>query len=361
MTTSVAGLLLLPGLVMMLGGAVLMAFRGPARAAAVVVVPAAVLALIWVLPEGTAAPVRWLGYDLVPFRSDALARLFGSAFAIAALAGGLFGLGQTRRLETPFAYLYAGGAIGVAFAGDLVTLFVFWEAMAFLAAVVVWLGGPGARGAGQRYIVVHVLGGVLLMAGTAGQVAATGSVAFVAMAADSPATWLILLGFLVNVAAWPLAAWLPDAYPAATWSGTVFLSAFTTKAAVLALIRGFPGAEVLVPVGIGMIVYGTLYAACASDIRKLLSYALVAQLGFMVTATGVGSEVALNGAAAHAVASIVYQALLFMVAGSVIVMTGKSDCASLGGLWRAMPVTAAAAVVGALAIAAFPLTSGDVA
>ncbi|MBN9022367.1 MAG: Na(+)/H(+) antiporter subunit D [Rhizobiales bacterium] len=233
--------------------------------------------------------------------------------------------------------------------------------MSVCATVIVWLGGPRAHGAGQRYIVVHVLSGILLLAGIAGQVAATGSIAIGAIALGSAASWLMLLGILINVAAWPMASWVPDAYPAASWSGAAFLSAFTTKAAVLLLIRVFAGAEVLVPVGLVMIAYGTLYAAREPDIRRMVAYALVVQLGFMVTAVGVGSDLALNGAAAHAVSGIFYQALLFMVTGSVLVATGRSDCADLGGLWRKMPVTAVCAAIGAAAIAAFPLTSGYVA
>lgn len=258
-------------------------------------------------------------------------------------------------------YLYAGGAIGVAFAGDLVTLFVFWEVMAVCATVVVWLGGARAHGAGQRYIVVHVLSGILLLAGIAGQVAATGSIALGSVALGSLATWLMLIGVLINVAAWPMAAWVPDAYPSASWSGTIFLSAFTTKAAVFVLIRAFAGTELLVPVGLAMIVYGTLYGAREADIRRLVAYSLVVQLGFMVTAIGVGSDLAINGATAHAISGIFYQALLFMAAGSVLFTTGKSDCGALGGLWREMPVTTVFAVIGAAAIAAFPLTSGYVA
>ena len=363
MTISIAGpgFLLLPGLVMMICGLVLLPLRGAARTGVVIAGPLAVLALVWWLPEGPSQPVPWLGYQLVPFNSDALARLFASAFAAVALAGGLFALRQERRAEIPVAYLYAGGAISVAFAADFLTLFVFWEAMAVLAAVIVWMGGPKARGAGQRYIVVHLLGGVLLMAGIAGYVAATGSIAIGPMALDSPAAWLILAGFLVNTATWPISAWLPDAYPAASWSGTVFLSAFTTKAAVLVLIRTFAGADILVVAGLVTIAYASLYAARESNIRRLVAYALVAQLGFMLTATGVGSDLAINGAAAHAVAGIVYQALLFMGASAVFYITGKEDCGDLGGLYRAMPVTTVCTLVGALSIAAFPLTSGYVA
>ena len=363
MTASLAGpgYLLLPGFVMMVCGLAMLPLRGVARAAMVIAGPLVVLALVWLLPEGPSQPVAWLGYQLVPFDSDPLARLFASAFAVVALAAGLFAIRQERRTESPVAYLYAGGAIGVAFAADFLTLFVFWEAMAVLAAVIVWMGGPKARGAGQRYIVIHLLGGVLLMAGIAGHVAATGTVAIGPLTLDSPATWLILLGFLVNVAAWPISAWLPDAYPAASWSGTVFLSAFTTKAAVLALIRTFAGADILVVAGLATIVYASLYAARESNIRRIVAYSLVAQLGFMLTATGVGSDLAINGAAAHAVAGIIYQALLFMGAGAVFYVTGKQDCGDLGGLYRAMPVTTVCTLVGALSIAAFPLTSGYVA
>ena len=356
------GYLLLPGFVMMvLGLLLLLPLRGVARNAVVVVGPLVVLALVWLLPEGASEPVRWLGYELVPYRSDSLARLFGSAFAVVALAGGLFALRQERQTEIPVAFLYAGGAIGVAFAADLLTLFVFWEAMAVLAAVIVWMGGPRARGAGQRYIIVHLLGGVLLMAGIAGHVAATGTVAIGQMALDSPAAWLICVGLLVNTAAWPISSWLPESYPAASWSGTVFLSAFTTKAAVLALIRTFAGADVLVLAGLATIVYASIYGARESNIRRLVAYSLVAQLGFMLTATGIGTDLAINGAAAHAVAGIMYQALLFMAVGSVLVVTGKDDCSDLGGLYRAMPVTTACAIVGGLSLAAFPLTSGYVA
>lgn len=363
MTGSLAGLgfLPLPALAMIAGAAVLFLLRGAVRDAVALAVPLVVLVLVWAMPEGTGEPLRWLGYDLVPFRSDPLARLFGSAFAIAALAAGLFGLRQQTLRETPMGYLYAGGAIGVAFAGDLLTLFLFWEVMAVCATVVVWLGGARAQAAGQRYIVVHVLSGILLLAGIAGQVASTGSIALGAVTLGTPATWLMLLGVLINVAAWPMSAWVPDAYPSASWSGTVFLSAFTTKAAVLVLIRSFAGTDVLVPVGLAMIVYATLYAAREADIRRLVAYSLVVQLGFMVTAIGVGSDLAINGATAHAIAGIFYQALLFMVAGSVVLMTGRSDCGALGGLWRTMPVTMVFAIVGAAAIAAFPLTSGYVA
>ena len=355
------GYLLMPGLVMMAAGVLLFFLRGVFRDIAVLLVPLGVLALVWLLPEGSSEPLRWLGYELVPFKSDALGRLFGTVFCVAAFAGGLFGLRQQRLSEIPVAFLYAGATLGVVFAADLITVFVFWELMAVFSTLIVWMGGAAARTAGQRYIVIHLFGGVLLMAGIAGHVAETGSIAFHAMRADIPAHWLILAGFLLNAGSWPLSAWLPDAYPEASWSGTVFLSAFTTKAAVLVLLRGFPGEEILIVFGLIMVFYGIVYAILENDMRRILAYSIVNQVGFMVTGIGIGSEMALNGAAAHAFVHIIYKALLLMSAGSVLLMTGRRKCSELGGLFRTMPVTTICGIVGALSISAFPLTSGFVA
>jgi multicomponent Na+:H+ antiporter subunit D len=180
------------------------------------------------------------------------------------------------------------------------------------------------------------------------------------MTLDTPARWLILAGFLINAGAPPLSAWLPDAYPQSSVSGMVTLSAFTTKTAVFVLLRGFPGAEILIWVGLCMVMYGIVYAILENDMRRILAYSIVNQVGFMVTGIGIGTDLALNGAAAHAFAHIIYKALLLMSAGSVLYMTGRSKCTDLGGLFRSMPLTAACGIVGALAISAFPLTSGFV-
>ena len=153
----------------------------------------------------------------------------------------------------------------------------------------------------------------------------------------------------------PLSAWLPDAYPESSWSGMVFLSAFTTKTAVYVLLRAFPGTELLIYVGLFMVFYGIIYAILENDMRRILAYSIVNQVGFMVVGIGIGTEMALNGAAAHAFTHIIYKALLLMSAGSVLYMTGKRKCTDLGGLFRTMPLTAACGIVGALSISSFPL------
>ena len=350
-----------PGLILIAGAFLLLPLRGAARSVVALAVPVAALYLAWHVPDGAVASVRFLEFELTPLAGDKLSRLFATIFAIMAFGGALFALNQKHPLELAAALFYAGAAIGVTFAGDLITLFVFWELMAIGSTLVIWSAGtrPAYR-ASLRYMMIHLLGGVLLMAGIAGHVVDTGSITFQRLATDSVAHWLILAGFLLNAGAPPLSAWLPDAYPEASWSGTVFLSAFTTKAAVYVLLRGFPGTEILVYVGLFMVFYGIIYALLENDMRRILAYSIVNQVGFMVTGVGLGTEMALNGAASHAFTHIIYKALLLMSAGSVLLMTGKRKCTDLGGLFQSMPLTAWCGIIGALSISSFPLTSGFV-
>ncbi len=323
--------------------------------------PLVTLWLVWTLPDGSSPVLPMFDYQLVLVESDSLGRLFGIIFSLMAVAGGLFALRQKSTVELVAATVYAGGAVGVALAGDLVTLFVFWEIMA-LASTTVLISAGGARAvhAAMRYFFVHIFGGSLLMAGIVMNLANTGSLAVEGLDASTLGGGLILAGVLLNAAAPPLSAWLADAYPEASYSGMVTLSAFTTKAAVYVLIRAFPGTEILIAVGLFMIFYGIIYALLENDMRRILAYSIVNQVGFMVTGVGIGTEMALNGAAAHAFTHIIYKALLLMSAGSVLYQTGKRKCTDLGGLFQSMPVTMVCGVIGALSISSFPLTSGFV-
>jgi multicomponent Na+:H+ antiporter subunit D len=348
-----------PSLALFAGALLVALLRGTPRSVIALAAPLLSIFLVLRMEEGEVT-TRFLGMEIIPFAVDKLSRLFALIFAIMAFAGALFSLNQEKRLEMPAAFFYAGSAMGVALAGDLVTVFMFWEAMAIGSTLVLWSAAtPAAYRASLRYLMVHLFGGMLLFVGVAGQVLSSGT-AFTAMELDTVWQWLILAAFLVNAGAWPLSGWLPDAYPEASWSGMVFLSAFTTKTAVYVLMRGFPGTELLVYVGLVMVFYGILYALLENDMRRILAYSIVNQVGFMIVGIGIGTELALNGAAAHAFTHILYKALLLMSAGSVLLMTGRRKCTDLGGLYHSMPLTAACGIIGALAISAFPLTSGFV-
>ena len=351
--------LLSPALILLAAAILIGPARGHWRTSVILVAPLATLWMIWQVPDGVVATVTFLDYQIEPVEGSPLRRLFATIFALMAFAGGLYAFRQARWYELAAAYAYAAGAIGVSFAGDLITLFLYWEMMAIFSTVVVWSGGtPAARAAGIRYAIMHLIGGVVLKVGIEGVVVHTGSIDIRPMLATNFDTWMILIGVLINAAAPPVSAWLADAYPESSPTGSVFLSAFTTKTAVLALIMLFPGEPILIGVGLFMVMYGIIYALLENDARRILAYSIVNQVGFMVCAVGIGTQMALNGAAAHAFAHIIYKALLFMSAGVVIYRTGKSKCTDLGGLFRTMPLTAMCGIVGALAISGFPLTSG---
>jgi multicomponent Na+:H+ antiporter subunit D len=341
-----------------LAGLLLPFVRGWLRPAVLLGSPLLALWLVMGVADGATLKFSFLGFELIPLRGDKLSRLFAFVFALMAFAGGLFALRQECTSELAAALVYAGSAIGVVLAGDLISVFIFWEMMAIGSTLVIWCGTASARGAGLRYAAVHLFGGVLLMAGIAGEIAATGSAEFARLDLSTLPRWLILAGFLINTGAPPLSAWLADAYPEASWSGIVFLSAFTTKAAVYVLLRGFPGVELLIWIGLFMVFYGIVYAILENDMRRILAYSIVNQVGFMVAGIGIGSEIALNGAAAHAFTHIIYKALLLMSAGSVLLMTDRRKCTDLGGLFRTMPFTCLCGIIGALSISSFPLTSG---
>jgi len=351
---------LIPPAYILIAAAILIGLtRGYLRTAIVLGAPLLTLVAIWLIPDGVVTTFSFLGYQIEPLEGSPLRRLFATIFALMAFGGGLYAFRQAHWYELAAAYAYAAGAVGVSFAGDLITFFVYWEFMALFSTIVVWCGGTSsARAAGIRYAIMHLLGGIILKVGILGVVISTGSVDVRPMLATDFSTWMILIGLLINAAAPPVSAWLSDAYPEASPTGSVFLSAFTTKTAVLALIMLFPGEPILIGVGLYMVVYGIIYALLENDARRILAYSIINQVGFMVCAVGIGTQMALNGAAAHAFAHIIYKALLFMSAGAVIYRTGKGKCTELGGLFRTMPLTAACGIIGALAISGFPLTSG---
>jgi len=353
-------LLMSPALILILGAFLLPVFKGSVRKVLTLALPLITLVAVWEVGDGVQVTASFLDYELELVEGNNLSRLFALVFSIMAFAGGLFALNRKNITEMVAAFVYAGSAIGVALAGDLVTVFIYWELMAVASTIVVWSARTEASAkAAMRYAIIHLFGGVVLMIGVIGYAQETGSIDFVRMIPNSFATWAILVGFLINTGAPPLSAWLPDAYPEGSWSGTVFLSAFTTKTAVYVLLVGFAGTELLIWLGLYMIFYGIIYALLENDMRRILAYSIINQVGFMLVAAGIGTEMAINGAAAHAFTHIIYKALLLMSAGSVMYMTnGKRKCTDLGGLFQSMPFTALAGIIGALAISSVPWTSG---
>ncbi len=316
---------------------------------------------LYYTPEGLHGIISLMGQELIFGRVDKLSLVFAYIFAVIVFIGMIYGFHLKTIREHIAALVYAGGAMGAVFAGDLFSLFFFWEIMSFSSVFIICFGGS-ARSvqAGFRYLLIHTLGGVLLLGGIIVHVVNTGDIGFNAISPGGWAGGLMLFGFLVNAGGPPLHAWLPDAYPEGSVTGTIWLATFTTKVAVYTLVRGFPGVEVLVSIGLFMTLFGVCMTIIENDVRRLLSYHIISQVGYMVAAVGVGTELAINGAVAHAVNNILFKGLLMMGMGAVIHMTGKRKATELGGLGKVMPYTAVLYMIGGFSISGVPLFNGFV-
>lgn len=348
-----------PALIFFAGALLLPFLPRVARNILILLVPALALVFIASLEPASGWHYTFLGYDLTLLRVDKLSKIFGYVFVINAFCCFLFAQHLKEKGEHLASLLYIGASLGAVFAGDLISLYLFWEVMAVTSTFLI-LARRTERSnrSAFRYVMMHLFGGLILLAGILLHIHGTGEVAFTGFSARTPAAWLILIGFLVNAAAPPFSAWLSDAYPEATVTGGVIMTAYTTKTAVYTLLRGFPGWEILMVVGCVMAIYGIIYAILENDMRRILAYSIINQVGFMVCGAGIGTAMAISGAAAHAFAHIIYKALLWMSAGSVLYMTGKSKCTDLGGLYKTMPWTLIFGTIGALAISSFPGLSG---
>jgi len=356
-----SGIELSPAWTLILGAALVPWLRGAARAVWTIALPLAGMLQLWWLPAGEFGQLGFLGEELLLVRADRWSVLFAWVFLIAAALCSIYALHVRDWLQPAAGLAYAGAAIGAVFAGDLLTLFVFWELTALTSVLLVWARAtPAAFGAGMRYLLVQLASGMLLMLGALQQLAATGSLRFEHIGLEAPGGLLIFLAFGIKCAFPLLHNWLQDAYPEATEAGTVFLSAFTTKLAVYALARGFAGTGELIWIGAAMTAFPIFYAVIENDLRRVLAYSLNNQLGFMVAGIGIGTELALNGTASHAFSHIIYKALLFMSMGAVLYRVGTINGTDLGGLYKSMPWTASFCIVGAASISAFPLFSGFV-
>ncbi|MDA9925914.1 Na(+)/H(+) antiporter subunit D [Amylibacter sp.] len=314
---------------------------------------------IWTLGMGDFSQFSFFGFELELMRLDSLSRIFVLIFCLAAFLGNLFAWHLRDTIQQVSALTYAGSAIGAALSGDMIALFFYWEGTAIASVFLIWARRTeGSYWTGMRYLIIQIMSGVILITGVALYYYDTGSITFELMELGSIATWLIFISFGIKCAFPLLHNWLQDSYPAATITGTVILSAFTTKLAVYALARGFAGTEILIYIGTVMALFPIFFAEIENDLRRVLAYSLNNQLGFMVVGVGIGTELALNGTASHAFAHILYKALLFMSVGAVMYRTGTSKASELGGLYRTMPKTAIFCLIGAASISAFPLFSG---
>ena len=344
-----------------IGAFLVLVLNGVTRAAVMLAIPVLGGIHLMQIPEGLHWQTELMGMALTPYRVDSLSLVFGLIFHIAAFINIVYSLHVKDRLQQFSAMIYAGSAIGAVFSGDLLSLFLFWELLAVSSVFLIWARRTQrAYNAGMRYLIIQVLSGVLLLAGSVFYWRAHGNLDFNGIGLEGSYGWLIFVAFGIKCAFPMLHNWLTDAYPEATPTGTVFLSAFTTKVAVYALARGYPGTELLIYIGVTMACFPIFFAVIENDLRRVLAYSMINQIGFMVVGIGIGTALALNGAVSHAFNDILFKGLLFMSMGAVLHMTGEINGSRLGGLYKSMPKTTILCIIGAASISAFPLFSGFV-
>ncbi len=353
-----------PGFILILVGVLAMLAPKAIRRILLAVGPLAGLYAAWNLPLGYEMNIGFVhGYQLGIMYVDKLSWIFTFVFSILAVIASLYAANNPNRMEALCGLSYAGCAVAVTLARDWLTLIFFWEALAITSVFLVWCRNDKiSRRAGFRYLLVHMLGGNLLLAGIFLHFSQNGDPIITNLVAGphDVAYWLMLVGICLNVAMIPLNAWLVDAYSNSTITGGVFMSSLTTKVAVYVLIRAFAGSEFIMWGGVIMALYGVFYAVIENDMRRLLSHHIVSQTGFLVAGAGVGTALAMNGATAHAFCHILYKSLLFMCAGSIIYATGITKINKLSGMAKRMPITCICFFIAAFSIAGIPLFNGFV-
>ena len=350
-----------PSVILVIGAVLIPCLRGKLRGLYMLSLPILSFVQFYTLPTGYQAEWQIFNLTLTTLHVDNLNFAFAVIFHIAALIAVVYSLHLRDVLQQVINLVYAGSALGAVLAGDLVTLFIYWEMAAISSVFLVWARRTEqSYYAGLRYLIIQIISGLLLLSGIILHAHASGSIEFTRLDLGSPGCLLIFIAFGIKCGFPLLHNWLTDAYPQATVTGTVVLCAFTTKMAIYALARGFPGTELLIWIGLAMAAFPIFYAVIENDLRRVLTYSMINQLGFMVVGIGIGTELALNGTVAQTVAHILFKTLLFMSMGAVLLRTGKINGSELGGLYKSMPYTTTFCIIGAASISAFPLFSAFV-
>jgi multicomponent Na+:H+ antiporter subunit D len=356
----------IPFLPLMFGALAAIFLRGWLRNILMLAAPIVGALNLMGLEHGVFWSLEFMGYALEPVRVDKLSMMFGYLFHLASFIAIVYALHVKDTVQHVAGLAYAASAVGAVFAGDLLTLFVFWELLALTSVFLIWARRTDrAYSSGFRYLLFQILSGVLLLAGLLIFAQVNNSLLFnhIGLEHDGIAqigAWLIFFAFGIKCAFPFMHTWLTDSYPESTPSGTIFLASFTTKVAVYAFARGYPGEEILVWIGVTMACFPIFFAVIENDLRRVLAYSLINQIGFMIVGIGIGTALALNGAVAHAFNDVIFKGLLMMTMGAVLHMTGKINGSELGGLYKSMPKTTILCIVGAASISAFPLFSGFV-
>jgi len=349
---------MLPAFIFIIGGLLTPLFKDIARKIYLVLVSLAGLIVVFSIKAGTVITINFLDFQLILLKADKLSLFVAYIFVIIGLFAVIYSLHIKESIFQLLGFCYLGSALGLVFAGDFLTLYIFWELVAVSSTGLILLNkDPEARNAGFRYIIMHLIGGLFLLGGIWLHYLNTGSLEIVRLAAGLP-LYLVIVGAGINSGFMFLHTWLPDSYPKAPYYSSIFMSVFTTKTAVYLLARVAPGWSYIAYIGAAMAIFGVTMALMQNNTRKLLSYHIISQVGYMVAAIGIGTAVGINGAMYHLFNNILYKTALFMASGAVIYTLGKENLHEMGGLAKKMPFTTASVIIASLSITGIPFFNG---
>jgi len=280
--------------------------------------------------------------------------------------------------NTPFFYsllmLFAAGMAGTTLADSMFLFYIFWELMlvASCALIAIWGEGERRGAVALKYFIFTHLGSLMVLVGLLVLYDATGSDSFsvlragvvLAPALANTVIMFFIIGFSVKMAIFPLHLWLPDAHAVAPMPVTIMLAAAMLSMGTYGVLR-FPlsifSEAQIAPFAVPMMVagivselYGALMALAEDDIKRIIAYSSVSQMGYILFGLGTLTYDGIAGATLHVVFHAIVKALLFMCTGLVIRATGRRRITELGGLRRAMPLVAFCTGVGVLAISGTP-------
>lgn len=307
------------------------------------------------------------GLSLLTFTLHPYGKIAAFGFTLVGSFGLLYGLKLSTTAEQAVSIWAIAAAIGVSFAGNFLTFLLFWELLSLAAAALVYLKKTAKSiKMATRLLAFQLVGGFSLTVGIVLQYCATGSLDLAIPVAGLP---FFIIGIGIKTAFIPLHLWVPWGYPAASFPSSVLLAALCTKVGVYGVARILPVSEGIALMGACMALIGVSIALIQGELRRLLSYHIISQVGYMVAGVGLGLACSVDGGLLHLVNHMIYKALLFMSAGAVILATGTESIHELHHpksedegppLWRVIPIAAIGALIGALSIAGMPPFNGYV-
>jgi len=340
------------------------------------------------LPSGMSIPVR------IIFEIDAFSSLMALCVAFTAAAGAIYSVSYMERFSgwkrfMPLYFLLTAGALGMTVTGDLFNFFVFFElsSVAAFGLIAFWRDKPEAIEASFKYMLISQIAAVLLLIGIGalyGRYNAL-NIAYLSYVMESGTMDRIVLSlFIVLLAfkcgAFPMHTWMPDTYGEAPCGVTCLLVA-VSQASFYGLIRvcftlfphlagGVTVGWLLIVLGCMSMFFGVMMAVVQHEIKRLMGYHSVSQVGYMLMAMGVGllalgkgdeltyGVTAMVGGLFHSMNYVFYKGLLFLCAGAIYYATGTRDLDKMGGLARNMPWTTVMFVIAAAAISGLPPFNG---